>query len=313
MIQRDNTPIFKAYFGTQPIYNIIATEQSVGGGGIDFSAIGYTAEDTEAANQRIQQDIEYSTLLYLNWDESNANTYFSGDKQLVYCPNVDTSNVTNMSNMFNDCTSLQSIPLLNTSNVTKMWNMFNDCELLKTIPLIDTSNVTNMDDMFYRCDNLQTIPLLNTSNVTDMAGMFSFCYSLITIPQLNTSNVEFASAMFCHCTKLQSLPLLDFNQVKYISQFFGSGSNITEDDYLYQLTDLGGFADLNIDWNDNYGLALCPSLTYESIMNVINNLYDFRANGESTTRTLKIHSNTYSLLSSEDIAVATNKGWIISH
>lgn len=288
MIQRDNTPIYKAYYGTQPIYNIIATEQSGGGGGIDFSAIGYTAEDTEAANQRIQQDIEYSTLLYLNWDESNANTYFKGDEQLVYCPNVDTSNVTDMYAMFQGCKLLTTIPQLDTSNVTYMAGMFFDCTSLKTIPQLDTSNVTHMYSMFYGCSALTTIPQLDTSNVTDMENMFS------------------------ECTQLQSLPLLNFSNATDISYFFGIGS-IAEYDYLYQLTDLGGFANLKIDWNDNYGLALCPSLSYESIMNVLYNLYDFRGNGESTTRTLKIHSNTYSLLSSEDIAVATNKGWIISH
>lgn len=288
MIQRDNTPIYKAYYGTQPIYNIIATEQSGGGGDIDFSAIGYTAEEAEAANQRIQQDIEYSTLLYLNWDESNANTYFREDRQLVYCPNVDTSNVTDMFHMFMNCSSLNSIPQLN------------------------TSNVTNMGGMFWECSSLQTIPLLDTSNVFDMYSMFGGCSALTTIPQLDTSNVSDMSDMFRDCTQLQSLPLLDFSNATDITYFFGVGY-IDEADYLYQLTDLGGFANLKIDWNDNYGLAICPSLTYESIINVLDNLYDFRGNGESITRTLKIHSNTYSLLSSEDIAVATNKGWIISH
>ena len=283
MIQRDNTPIFKAYFGTQPIYNIIATEQSGGGGDIDFSAIGYTAEEAEAANQRIQQDIEYSTLLYLNWDESIAKTYFRGDIQLVYCPNVDTSNVTDMEGMFQGCESLSFIPPLNSSNVTNMNTMFYDCYSLSEIPNLDTSNVTTMQSMFTRCHKLTTIPPLNTSNVTNMAGMFQWCKSL------------------------QSLPLLDCGNVIDIGQMFAYAD-------MDLLTDLGGFANLKINWNDIYGLTNCPSLSYESIMNVLYNLYDFRGNGdESTTRTLKINSNTYALLSSEDIAVATNKGWIISH
>lgn len=283
MIQRDNTPIYKAYYGTQPIYNIIATEQSGGGGGIDFSAIGYTAEDTEAANQRIQQDIEYSTLLYLNWDESIANTYFKGDIQLVYCPNVDTSNVTDMEGMFQGCESLSFIPPLNSSNVTNMNTMFYDCYSLSEIPNLDTSNVTTMQSMFIRCHKLTTIPPLNTSNVTNMAGMFQWCKNL------------------------QSLPLLDCGNVIDIGQMFAYAD-------MDLLTDLGGFKDLKIDWKDICGLTNCPSLTYESIINVLDNLYDFRGNGdESTTRTLKINSNTYALLSESDIAVATNKGWIISH
>lgn len=283
MIQRDNTPIYKAYYGTQPIYNIIATEQSGGGGDIDFSAIGYTAEEAEAANLRIQQDIEYSTLLYLNWDESNANTYFREDTQLVYCPNVNTSNVTDMEGMFQGCESLSFIPPLNSSNVTNMNTMFYDCYSLSEIPNLDTSNVTTMQSMFTRCHKLTTIPPLSTSNVTNMAGMFQWCKNL------------------------QSLPLLDCGNVIDIGQMFAYAD-------MDLLTDLGGFKDLKIDWKDIYGLTNCPSLSYESIMNVLYNLYNFRGNGdESTTRTLRINSNTYALLSSEDIAVATNKGWIISH
>ena len=237
---------------------------------------------------------------------SNMNRMFNSCSSLEIIPLLNTSNVTAMEYMFYDCTSLKTIPLLDTSNVTSMEYMFSYCSKLETIPLLKTSNVTAMEYMFGYCSKLKTIPLLDTSNVTDMNYMFYNCNSLETIPLLNTSNVNNMSNMFCGCSSLQSLPLLDVGKVTNMSNIFAY-SNITT------LTDLGGFKDLKIDWKDNYGLRLLPNLTYQSIINVINNLYDFRANGdETTTRTLKINSKTYALLSDEDIALASSKGWTIS-
>lgn len=43
---------------------------------------------------------------------------------------LNTSNVTNMNSMFQNCTNLTEIPLLNTSSVTNMQNMFSGCTSL---------------------------------------------------------------------------------------------------------------------------------------------------------------------------------------
>jgi hypothetical protein len=71
---------------------------------------------------------------------------------------------------------------------------------------------------------------------------------------------------------------------------------------------LGGFKNLKINWN-SYALDYAPNLTYQSLLNVINNLYDFSANGESTTRNIKFSTNARNLLTADDIATATAKGW----
>lgn len=62
--------------------------------------------------------------------------------------NLDTSNVTDMSNFFNQCTNLVTVDNLNTSNVTTMVSMFNSCSKIKNIPVMDASKVTDMKDMF---------------------------------------------------------------------------------------------------------------------------------------------------------------------
>ena len=293
-----------------------------------FTQLNYDEELNTELNAKYNADIQYSKELLDKWNNGEISN-FQNDTKLIYAPKVDTSNVTDlssmfynckslqfipyletincnyMSSMFYNCSSLQSIPLLNTSNVTIMSSMFNNCSSLQTIPQLNTSNVTSMSRMFQSC-LLQTIPQLNTSNVTNMDYMFYNCSSLQSIPQLDTQNVTIMSNMFQNCSSLQSLPLLNTSNVTNINYFFGY-SNITT------LTELGGFKDLKIDWNDIGGLVMCPNLTYQSIMNVLNNLYDFRANGDDvTTRTLKLHSNSYNLLTADDIAMVNNKGWNIT-
>ena len=73
-----------------------------------------------------------------------------------------------MDSMFSNCTLLTSIPQLDTSNVTTMSNTFSNCSSLTSIPVLSTSNVTNMGSMLSGCSSLTSIPLLDTSKVTDM-------------------------------------------------------------------------------------------------------------------------------------------------
>ena len=145
----------------------------------------------------------------------------------------DTSNVTNMNNMFYNCTSLTTIPLLNTSSATDMGYMFDGCTSLTSIPELDTANVTNMSHMFNRCQNLITIPLLNTSNVTDMHYMFNNCLKLTTIPLINTSSATDMGYMFSNCNNLTSVPPLDTHNVRDMSFMFQRCYLLTKVDITY--------------------------------------------------------------------------------
>ena len=218
----------------------------------------------------------------------------------------DFSNVLYMYSMFQDCSSLTTIPLLNTSTAINMNYMFQGCSKLTTIPQLDTSNVNSMSYMFRDCSELTTIPQLDTSKVTNMGYMFEGCSKLTTIPQLDTSKVTNMEQMFDGCKSLESIPMLDFSKVGIINNFFGY--SWMGGDYQY-LTNLGGFGGLKIDWNDGGGLSKCPNLTVDSLMNVINNVYDFVGNGSTTTRTLQLGTTNLDKLTDEQKAVATNKGW----
>ena len=127
--------------------------------------------------------------------------------------NLDTSNVTSMSAMFDYCQTLNYIDLssFDTSNVTSMNMMFNICGALTTLDLssFDTSNVTNMWQMFNGCGALTTLDLssFDTSNVTNMTNMFSSCNSLTTldISSFDMSNVLTQFNIFIGCDNLKDV------------------------------------------------------------------------------------------------------------
>ena len=261
-----------------------------------------------------------------------------------YCPFFDTSNVTDMSNMFSDCSSLTSIPQLDTSNVTNMRSMFTRCSSLTTIPHIDTTKVTNMYRMFNGCSSLTTIPQINTSNVTDMEYMFNGCTWLTSIPQIDTTNVTNMEYIFSKCSSLPSIPQIDTSKLTSMYAMFDACSslttipqinttnvtnmeymfngcrsltsiplldstNVTSMEYIFSgcksLKYLGGFKNLSISVT-SYFLEQCPKITVESLMNVINNL------ATVSGKSLSFGSTNLNKLTAEQIAVATAKGWTLT-
>ena len=144
----------------------------------------------------------------------------------------DTSSVTDMSSMFNYCTSLTSLDLsgFDTSNVTDMGWMFNYCASLTSLDLsgFDTSSVTDMSLMFQNCASLTSLDVssFDTSNVTHMIFMFNLCESLtsLDLSGFDTSNVADMSNMFRSCTSLTNLNLSSFDAsavTKMDSMFYG--------------------------------------------------------------------------------------------
>lgn len=117
-------------------------------------------------------------------------------------------------------TTIKDFQYLDTSCVTDMSYMFQDCSCLTSLDLsgFDTSNVTNMSYMFSGCKNLERLDLrsFNTANVTDMCCMFYDCYCLSTIDlsSFNTENVKNMRSMFSYCKKLENLDLNSFNTSK---------------------------------------------------------------------------------------------------
>ena len=191
---------------------------------------------------------------------------------------IKNENLTDMSFMFCDCTSLLNIDNISnwdTKKVTKMNSMFSGCESLIILPDIsnwDTSNVLSMNYMFFGCISLTQLPDIskwNIKNVTNLRGIFSQCKSLISLPDISkwdTSNVTDMSFMFHECVLLSTLPdlsLWNVTKVIYMAKMFEKClsllylpdiskwdiSNVTSMAYMFsECTSLTSFPDIS-NWD----------------------------------------------------------------
>ena len=142
---------------------------------------------------------------------TNMSNIFSECSALSSLPDIskwNTTTVTNISGIFSECSTLSSLPDIskwNTSNVFDFKKIFSNCSSLTSLPDIskwDTSNVIDMSNLFYKCSSLLYLPDIsqwNITNVINMKEMFSNCSSLSTLPDIskwNTSNVTNMCEMF---------------------------------------------------------------------------------------------------------------------
>lgn len=112
------------------------------------------------------------------WVITGVNTKFTSNYDIWdFGALTDTSNVTDMSNMFYDCFDFNSdISNWNTSNVTNMNNMFYNAEQFNSD--ISSWQVGNVKDMYHMFDSAakfnSAIGNWDVGNVEDMDYMFSY-------------------------------------------------------------------------------------------------------------------------------------------
>ena len=145
-------------------------------------------------------------------------------KDITGLENLDTSNVTDMSRMFYNCSSLTELDLsaFDTGNVTDMSMMFERCSSLSTLDLsgFDTGRVTNMEGMFVDCPKLAALKLdgFNTANVKSMNTMFYKCSSLteLDVSSFQTGAVSNVLGMFGNCSNLRSIYVSEHFKVDHL-------------------------------------------------------------------------------------------------
>ena len=169
----------------------------------------------------------------------------TGLKTIGYSgPGLRTPALTNLKALCMGCTSLTSIRttgnngnvIFNTTNVTTMESMFQDCKALTSLSLgssFNTQNVTNMKAVFAGCTALRSLSLgnsFNTGNATDMSSMFANCPSLPSLYlSFNTAAVKNMSSMFSGCSGLTTLSINGFNTaaVTNMNSMFAGCSGLT--------------------------------------------------------------------------------------
>lgn len=158
---------------------------------------------------------------------------------------------------------------------------------IKKIPVINITNITSMNGFFTGATNLIELPQLDFSNATLMGNCFNNCIRLVTIPQINAHKVINIYYAFYECRSLEN---------------FGGMNNLGES---YPTTISENNSSQTLD------LSYAKKLTHESLMNVINGLYDIATKGVKPQQ-LILGSTNLAKLTEDEIKIAQDKGWNVS-
>lgn len=198
----------------------------------------------------------------------------------------DTSKMKYIS-LFKACkniTELHGIETWDISSVVSLAGFFSGCAI-KDINLSkwNTESVTNLDGFLNNSKSITNIDLSswNVSNVTSLQSFLAFTSSL--------QNVNLLGWNLC---KVKKLSIFDFDtniETLKLGEGFFSSPYITEVSFKL----LGRWK------NDSVKLSL------------VTNLFDRKANGLPDL-TLTLHANTKKVLSEDDMAAITAKGYIIA-
>lgn len=275
--------------------------------GIEAEEIKITPSGTEQIAEGLFNKVTVEAV------NNNYNAVFSPPTatfEFKYClreiANLDLSLVTSMYRAFYQCVYLTKIgKFLNASNVTNIQSMFYDCRNIQgEINLENFGTVTDVYDAFNCCAAVEKI-VLPPLNVTNYYQTFYGCIALKEIVGLNVNNITNYYMAFYNCRNINNLEQLNGNKVTNVKNTFS---------LTYALENFGGILNLGKAYTSttvnyaNYTLNLSSSpLTHESLMNVINGLYTIK-----TAQSLVLGANNLAKLTSDEIAIATSKGWNVS-
>lgn len=268
---------------------------------------GMNVSGLQSINQIFEECTELRELDIRGWDISECKTFSDTKKnsyshslftrcyklQCIYgLSGLNTRNMEDFTEVFYDCRSLTSIDVSKwvTSKATSMRKMFNGCFSLTSLDVsnFDTSNVTDMGGMFEDLNSLQKLNISNfdTRKVTIIGGNYGFISSnSLLILDMSGDNFTFENVksfgrFIANTPKLRTL--------KLGKNFFKMHESITSLSLSY------------------------PYWTDSSVnLSLVTNLYDRKANGLPDL-TLTLHANTKKVLSEDDMAAITAKGYIIA-
>lgn len=196
-------------------------------------------------------------------------------------------------------------------------------QYFKTIDLtpLDTSKMSSFGQMFQNCVYLESINLssLNSTGIYNMDSMFSSCQALdgnnITLGNFNTSKVQKIGYMFFNSPTRVNLPELNADGAAGIQGFCGMNPELQNFNGLinvgkgYSTSQTANYSQYSFD------LSGSPKLTEESLINILNNLYDIATMGVKTQK-CTIGSDNVAKLTSEAgqqaLQNAGAKGWTVS-
>ena len=146
-----------------------------------------TVNNVDVSDQVVEVNRFEDTCSYrYETTEPITQVSFKDNTDLIRLFSLDSSNITDMSEMFDGCTSFVGIiGMIDTSSVLNMNYMFRNCTSLSSIPdnyFTSMANVMNMTGMYYNCSSMtgtaEAYKYWENSMVGSYAGCFYNCTSL---------------------------------------------------------------------------------------------------------------------------------------
>ena len=316
-------------------YSVAIDNLPSSGGGLDFSVIGY-----DATPEPFKSGLEYAKQIKDTWDSSitNCGSKYDGDKQLYFFPVVNTANVTDMNYMFKS-TNLLVVPDLNTSKCTDLsgtfldcgsllyadlsnWtlskaihvsDMFDSCKRVSTIILPKGLRPKYADDMFNNCNALTQVNIkdIDFSQCIDMSYAFASCYGLTVIPSLDTGRCNNLDGIFQNSDNIVRVEGIDMKSVSGNQSLFGS-LFFDNRKVRYLLIKNFGNSNMSTSYKDFVKLSQWgtnDATNTDAKQSVIDTFITYSINRSSKPMTVTLHSNTYNILTADEIQQAANKGY----
>lgn len=236
---------------------------------------------------------------------TSIGTVFKGKTNIVYFNEFEYfTGIRSLYNAFNGCSALKQIKIPHTTYVGSsisgfsLYCTFKGCSALQSLdmsPMKENTHIATIYDTFYGCSALTTLTLFTTSNITASSSL-NMCFRGIGCTELDLSpwagsHLSLPSYCFWGFTNMERI----ITTGVYINGANDSvsmgGSKVTEI--------IGGF----MGWNKNMTLTSYGSLTHESAVDIIDGL------ATVTSKTITFSSSTYNRLSSDETAIAIQKGW----
>lgn len=241
-----------------------------------------------------------------------ADKYFDGNTELTNC---DLGRITNLEEALFNTDVKRLDDLSKFTSCTTVYAMCNECDSLESMSCVFPDSVGNAGYMFTRA-NSSSPGTIDAKNCMYFRGMFSYS-KIYTAPSIkfkhfdNPDGEHYISAdqIFRRATNLMSVPEYDASGWKSTDGgYFGFASET----YLYHnLVSMGGFKDLGLNFfsGDTLFLGLCPSLSNQSVQNIIDDLYDLTV--ESSICNVTFHKDVYDSITEDQFALAASKNWTI--
>jgi surface protein len=152
---------------------------------ISFSTIGskqLTVNNVDVTNQVVETGIGVDGTISCKYETTEVirQASFKDNTDLVRVFSLDSSNILDMSEMFDGCTSFVGIiGTIDTSSVLNMSYMFRNCTSLSSIPdsyFTSMANVMDMTGMYYNCSSMTGTVEAYKYWENSMTGSYSNCF-----------------------------------------------------------------------------------------------------------------------------------------